>query len=414
VHVPKAVLLSFTILLALFIGWTVRSMTAEAATPTVPVAATSAAPIDFVRSAEAETRSTDQSAPQPIVVVVTNNGGAPEIAPQPRVLTTTATRGMTDVALAALPSQLRDLQTQPHVPALTPTVVNGVSVVADGDHIVIAMGGSIVSVGDNTVVHGNTGDATDSGTISIDVTDSTITSGDSGAAATADNSPVGVEDDVVAGDPTSGCVVNQVDATPTGPACETSTVMRADPAPATRAIGIAGWENRTIQVAGDENLASYDGSHLFYERAGQLNSNTGDVRTSGLNVIDATGSWVRSGDSGAVVGQSQTGAVTAVPIASGSGASATVVRSDNIATASADDVLVIGGDGLLDRALTIDGFHNVVTTEDGSVSVGGAGDVNAQGGDSESAGAVVMAIRDSLIEAGDALALLPPTPATQT
>ena len=60
--------------------------------------------------------------------------------------------------------------------------VDGISVIANGDGVVIANDGAIISVGDNTVVHGNTGDATSSGTIGIDVNDSDLTTGNSGVA----------------------------------------------------------------------------------------------------------------------------------------------------------------------------------------------------------------------------------------
>ena len=65
--------------------------------------------------------------------------------------------------------------------------VDGLSVIANGNDIVIATDGAIISVGDNTVVHGNTGDATASGTIGIDVTDSDVASGNSGDAGSVDN-----------------------------------------------------------------------------------------------------------------------------------------------------------------------------------------------------------------------------------
>ena len=153
-------------------------------------------------------------------------------------------------------------------------------------------------------------------------------------------------------------------------------------------------------MSGNTNLVSYEDSNLFYERAGNLNANTGDTRTSGLNVVDSIGSAVQSGNSTTMADSSGQpdgcgGAPGAAPPVPSSGASAGVVGSDNTAVATGDDVLVIGGDGVQDGGVTVDGDRNVVTYDDGNVAVGGTGDMNAQVGDSESGGAVVMKVRDS-------------------
>ena len=60
-----------------------------------------------------------------------------------------------------------------------PGPVSGMSIIANGDRIVIASNGSIVAAGDNPVVRGNTGDAAASGTIAVDPVDSEVTSGSS-------------------------------------------------------------------------------------------------------------------------------------------------------------------------------------------------------------------------------------------
>jgi hypothetical protein len=152
--------------------------------------------------------------------------------------------------------------------------------------------------------------------------------------------------------------------------------------------------------------------------AGNLNANTGDTRTGGLNVVDSIGSAVGSGNSSTMMDTSSPqpggcgGATSTAPPVAGSGASAGVVGSDNAAVATGADVLVIGGDGVQDGGVTVSGDRNVVTYDDGNVAVGGTGDMNAQVGDSESGGTVVMEIRDSQVQAGDSL-LVPPSAATQ-
>ncbi len=77
-----------------------------------------------------------------------------------------------------------------------------------------------------------------------------------------------------------------------------------------------------------------------------------------------------------------------------------------MSTANGADSLVIGGDGVDDNGVTVRGDRNVVTYDDGNVVVGGRGDVNAQIGDSDTSGAVVMGVDGSLIETGDSF--LPP------
>lgn len=69
--------------------------------------------------------------------------------------------------------------------------------------------------------------------------------------------------------------------------------------------------------------------------------------------------------------------------------------------APADGSLTVGGDGIDDLSLRVDGFGNVASYDDSNVVVGGAGDVNAQIGDSDTGGTVVMDIVDSAVSGGD-------------
>ena len=176
----------------------------------------------------------------------------------------------------------------------------GPYIIANGDHIVIASNGSIVSVGDNTVVKGNTGDAVASGTIAIDVDHSELASGDSTLRAAipaalrgpgATNSPTRTVDE--------HGVLPRITAAAEPFSLESWQLTGGSAgAPTGRAIGIAGYENHALDIAGSDNVVTYDDSNVFLHRIGRLNGNTGDTDTSGLNVVDATGSTVRSGDSG--------------------------------------------------------------------------------------------------------------------
>jgi hypothetical protein len=180
--------------------------------------------------------------------------------------------------------------------------------------------------------------------------------------------------------------------------------------PASRSIGIAGWEDHSIEVGGDDNLVTYDDSNLFMHRIGTLNGNTGDTDTSGLNVVDAQRSVARSGPSGnsdespdppplAVARPGAPSASDVLGTRTANGA-ASVTDINGVSTATAQDSLVVGGDGMDDNGVRVSGNRNVATYDDGNVTVGGWGDVNSQIGDSDTSGTVAMAIRDSHVEAG--------------
>jgi hypothetical protein len=285
----------------------------------------------------------------------------------------------------------------------------GLSIAANGDHIVIASDGSIVSVGDNTDLRGNTGDAAASGSIAIDVADSVLTSGDSGLAPTS-GQPVWPH--VTAQPPRREGTALPPQSLIQPPAPGGSVAGSLPGGAAGRAVGVAGYELHSIDVAGSDNLLTYDDSNLFFHRVGVLNGNTGDTDTSGLNVVDSTHSVVRSGDSGnsdetpdpppfnpASLGASPMSGVLSTPTMSGS--SVSIADVNGVSTATGADTLVIGGDGFDDNGVRVQGDRNVAIYDDGNVAIGGSGAVNAQIGDSDTSGAVVMAVRDSDIAAGD-------------
>ncbi|HEY2672608.1 MAG TPA: hypothetical protein VGJ07_19825 [Rugosimonospora sp.] len=226
-----------------------------------------------------------------------------------------------------------------------------------------------------------------------------------------------------------------------------------------RAVGISGYENHSVNIAGDDQIATYDDSNVFIDREGKLNANTGDTDSSGLNAVDVTGSVARSGDSSddgsadgaddatatdasqsaatqasAQAAQSQeaqqsqetqepeespqaqdsedaTAATTAADPASSSrfapaslkgnaNGTASSVDPDASTSATGRNPLVIGGDGYDDLSIRSSGNRNVVSYDDSNVVIGGRGDVNAQIGDSDTGGAVVMGIHGSHVEAG--------------
>jgi len=187
-------------------------------------------------------------------------------------------------------------------------------------------------------------------------------------------------------------------------------------APGSRAVGIAGWQMHDIDVSGNDNFATYNDSDLFYQRNGMLNGNTGDTSTSGLHVVDSVGSRVRSGNS---LNARQTtlsppfnpaslaypAGALATPTAGGG--SVSVAGVNGLATANAQDSLVIGGAGVSDSSVHMSGDRNVVTYDDGNAAIGGTGDVNAQVGNSDTGGTAVMHVRSSDIAAGNSLLTSP-------
>jgi hypothetical protein len=308
----------------------------------------------------------------------------------------------------------------------TQAQIEGVTVSAVGDHIIIAYDDSIVFVGDDGELTANTGDASSSGTVALDVSGSELTSGDSsvspGAAATQRSAAAALGPGVTVG--------------------STHGPIDLSPAPG-RAMVFSGFEDHSVHVAGSDNLATYDDSNVFVARNGQINSNTGDTDSSGLNVVDAKRSVVRTGDHDEGDGngddeepeepEEEEDTATPAAQASGSGSTSTAaapsaspsapapqsapsqpaappappagratgsVADEGDSTASGDQALVIGADGYDDLSLNVAGQRNTATYDDSNVVVGGTGGVNAQIGDSDTSGAVVMGVEDSVVESG--------------
>lgn len=387
VHIPKTVVVMFVLAGALVVGWMLGAAAAEGkpVDPRPPL--TASYPLSALRT-DAD-RSVKDAAARPVhVIVVTTDASKPASNPataEPRALSPT----IVNIAAPANPTPQAGA---PPATAAAPTTVSGVSIIANGNNIVIATDRSIVSVGDNTVVKGNTGDAGASGVIAIDVSGSTVTTGDSDV--TTSTAPQGG---------TGQALV---------PGAASVLGAQAGGSSGTRATAIAGWDRRTVEVTGSDNLVGYDSSNLFYQRDGDLNGNTGDAKSSGLVAVDVAQSAVGSGRScsasspATALDAAELPSIPGVwPLPEGSGAS--VVGPDSIATATGDDTLVIGGDGVHDMGVQVTGDSNVVAYDGGNTVVGGTGDANAQVGDSDAGGVVVMSVGGSEIQAADTCAIAP-------
>jgi hypothetical protein len=255
------------------------------------------------------------------------------------------------------------------------------------DLTVLAHDGAIVYLGDSGELTANTGDVRSSGAVTIDSEGSTLETGQSTVTG--------------AVRATDGEVVNEF-----------------APHLGDRAAAIAGYENHSVNVAGNDQIVTYDDSNVYVDRNGEIMGNTGDTDSTGLNALYVVRSFVRSGDSAdAPPGQEEpeepeepdeeeeraagTFASTASS-AGGSTGSGAVTDDDGGTTATGRDPLVIGGDGYDDLGVRSSGNRNVVTYDDSNVVIGGAGGAMTQIGDSDTGGAVVMAIIDSHVEAGNA------------
>ena len=195
-----------------------------------------------------------------------------------------------------------------------------------------------------------------------------------------------------------------------------------------RSMAISGFEDHSVSVVGDDQVVTYDDSNVFLGRDGQINANTGDTDSSGLNAVDVTGSVVRSGNSGdaedeagedeeeaeedeeeegdaSEEGDEDEVAGPALPTTGPPAAGATTsgyatVTDEGASSATGPGAIVVGADGFDDVSIRSRGQRNVVTYDDSNVVIGGSGPVNTQIGDSDTGGAVVMGVHGSDVRAG--------------
>ncbi|HET6943359.1 MAG TPA: hypothetical protein VFH89_14480 [Sphingomicrobium sp.] len=209
-----------------------------------------------------------------------------------------------------------------------------------------------------------------------------------------------------------------------------------------RSTAISGFEDHSVSVIGNDQTVTYDDSNVFISHSGPINANTGDTDSSGLNAVDIVGSRVRAGNSGdsegggdgdseeAEEGSAQVGQeviedlkrfwksartfLIQPPAESGDededgpglgygrylGDTWGTVTDEGASLASGKDSLVVGADGYDDVSIRSRGDRDIVTYDDSNVVIGGEGKVNAQIGDSDTGGAVVMGIHNSDVEAG--------------
>lgn len=269
-----------------------------------------------------------------------------------------------------------------------------------GDNNTIATDGSVTAVGKDTRLNANTGDVSSSGTLGIDSRNSKLNSGNS-----TKGGPRPVARARYASPP------EDPDGRPPFPA----------PGPGNgQSTAISGYEDHSVNVSGEDQIAVYDDSNLFVNRNGRLNANTGDTDSSGLNAVDVSGSTVKSGDhtedgengddderrsnprpEDEPAGRPPTPtAQTAAPVTQKGPVSSTVT-DEGESNATGKNTLTIGADGYDNLGANVHGKRNIATYDDSNVVVGGTGDVNAEIGDSDTSGAAVMNIHNSNVQSGN-------------
>lgn len=384
-------------------GWVVHDeLTSTAAATTTGVAAPAAQRTPADVTAATQAHAGDAAAP--IVIVV-----APPTAGAPTAVVTSAAL---PVALGSPPDQapgsppgaarpgsaratgvpVPARATSSDAPAPRPVTAPTTTTTWN---VVLASDGSVVLMGPNGRLLANTGHASAGATVALDADESLIETGDWGPAAL----------------PGPG---RTPPVTTTGTTTRPATVASAG-SPATAAglvPGLAGdFEDHSVHVVGQGQIVTNDDSNAFLDRDGQINSNTGDTDSSAINALDVTDSRIVSGSSAGVPdepGEDETGDDESPDAAGGAaedaaappaGAAPTPPPATGTPVPAPDDE---DGDGVevQDISVHATGTRNAVTQDDSSLVMGGTGHVNAQAGDSDTAGIVAMGVHGGNLESG--------------
>ena len=377
---------------------------------TVPASDDGAGPVPAAVAAAARVPSTVTVPPAPAPAPAPARGavpvGVPARAPGPGQTSSTAP--------TPTPARAGDVTTG--VPAV-PTVVQLPTVVNE----YLASDHSILFIGPDGRLVASTGETSSSGVVAIGSDGSAVRSGPSTATGRGGDSGPGRDE-------TGGQPVTAV-------AGGSGTVDDVLGWLEHHAIDYRDAEDHSLKVDGNDNIVTFDDSNLFLDHRGAVNANTGDTDSSGMNAVDVHDSAVTSGASGGSwehdddhvppapagavavatsTGGSSGGSATAGAAAGGGGgggAAAGAAASGGAATAAAVATpLTDTGDGLDDVSIKVIGDRNLVTEDDANITIGGTGKVNAQIGDSDTGGTVVMDVHGSTVGAACAADTCPPAP----
>ena len=267
---------------------------------------------------------------------------------------------------------------------------------------ILAMDGSIVFLGPDGQLNANTGDATGGGIVALAPEDSSLqTSSPSASVAV----------------PRAGGATTDSSATNVTRLISSMLQTGLSPSSGSMDVDIEGFEDHSLHVVGNGQIVTNDDSNIFINRNGLINANTGDTDSSGLIAVDVTNSVIRSGESGDddedsdgedddsdsdADDEAEEDAEEEADERTTESATPTVVETDSGSGGpdGADSSLTIGGDGFDDISLHAEGNGNIVTADDSNIVVGGTGQVNAQIGDADTGGVIVMGVHGSVTESG--------------
>jgi hypothetical protein len=273
-------------------------------------------------------------------------------------------------------------------------------------NVVVASDGSVVLVGAGGRLVANTGAASQGATVALESDASTIATGDvaPGLPARAP-AATGTPTRLPAWLPARTPAETQPGAAPRGALPTTAAPGLGGP---TSWQQVADYEDHSVHVVGHGQIVTNDDSNAFIDRVGQVNSNTGDTDSSAINALDVTDSRIRSGSSAGIPdepGEDEIGQDEAPAEQTPSPAQALLpdgpptVTTPALTTAEQPDADAPGAE-IHDKSVHSTGTGNAVTQDDSSLVLGGAGHVNAQAGDSDTAGVVAMGVHGSELESG--------------
>jgi hypothetical protein len=280
--------------------------------------------------------------------------------------------------------------------------------------VITASDGSIVYISQSGNLIANTGAVSTSGVLALGVQGSDLASGTSTGSSTVTTAP-----SAIPGNP----MTNQ----------SWQAMGRAG---GFDSVAVSGFEDHSVSILGNDQVTTYDDSNVFLFRNGDINANTGDTDSSGLNAVDVWDSRVRAGNSGdgedvespedgeaaepgsaatplegdrtesapaadeATSESSDDSATTSETGATELGGHGATVTDEGSSTAVGGHSMVVGADGYDDVSIRSQGNGNITTYDDSNVVIGGTGHVNAQIGDSDTGGTVVMGVHGSDVTGG--------------
>jgi hypothetical protein len=300
--VPRPLIIGGILAAGGFLGWVMNAYSDEA--------------VDLLRAAsgspEPQVRQpADTREGKPLLIVIPDDSTAPPDVPAGG---DTAQAASGDPGVTVSP----DRPSRSAVEAVNAPTTAGVPEVAkttEGDYVVVAYDDSIVLVGDNGRLTGNTGDAGEGGVVALDAQGSAFKT--SVESARGGDLPQGSAATLATGGPGSsqpaGAVMVAGNGTmtaerPGGMDGGTGTYVPNAPPGAVsplistlvsatygRQVDIAGFEDHSLSVRGQGQIVTYDDSNVFINRNGKINANTGDLDSAGLNAVDTLRSFVSAG-----------------------------------------------------------------------------------------------------------------------